>query len=769
MIPGQTPAQRNLRFALRVAGLLAKGFGILFTLLFLAAAALYVALPRIVDGPRVKAVIEGQVQQVLRRPVRIDDLLLTPHGIKLTRFQVLEPDNQTVFMEGEYALVTIKLRALLDKRIELSNVRLSQPKIRVFRDAGGRWSFEDVFLSSGAGRAASARPFALPVSLAAEQTSIENGLIEVDDRLRGRKFTVEKLALSLTRFDVEAPFGFALSFDNVNMLGERKIASSLSLEGEANLAGLDWSQASVRVAKAAVRVDGHDVSGAFWLKGWPSTAFELEAALPDLSAQDLSLWASKPLSWNLPATKVKAAGTLADKRLRVDASAWGGPAVVKASATFDWSAGPLKAAAEAALESFPLDKAAAYKPGLERYELKGGASGEVAVAGTPGRWTFGKTHLRLAGAEAKFKHWRLARADADVTAYEDFARVALSLSNGSVRGFANEFKDLVLAVKLERKDLRVDNLSFRWDASKIRVRGRVVNLPDPRDVWISGTMDQLEWERAQQLVTDLVAAAYVSTRTARGAKAEAEDAKGLWVQTFKYFIPKSFPDTIGRIRIGKTVHKNFSFADMDLFWDVHGVTPQLDTVSGEMRVGLGPGRVNDIQAVSDSHKFLKIVFLPYIYMHKMNSLSVLSAATAYPKSIDFSRIEGQYGIRKGIVTTRFSDVDSPQLIAYADGTADFGREHVDMNILTRLTSYRAPLPEWWVDEQGRPAIGFRVRGDLNRPDLEPRLHKIAAGEIEKTISEGRRRAKERFEAMAKLEQLDAGPAVAVEKPKGAKP
>src|SRR5206468_11550988 len=101
---------------------------------------------------------------------------------------------------------------------------------------------------------------------------------------------------------------------------------------------------------------------------------------------------------------------------------------------------------------------------------------------------------------------------------------------------------------------------------------------------------------------------------------------------------------------------------------------------GDIRVGFGPGRVEDISAVQSSHKFLKIVFLPYIYMHKMNSLSVLSAATAYPKTLDFNRIEGQYGVSRGVVTTRFSQVDSPQLIAYADGTADFGRESVDMNI-----------------------------------------------------------------------------------------
>jgi hypothetical protein len=92
-------------------------------------------------------------------------------------------------------------------------------------------------------------------------------------------------------------------------------------------------------------------------------------------------------------------------------------------------------------------------------------------------------------------------------------------------------------------------------------------------------------------------------------------------------------------------------------------------------------------------------------------------------------------------------------VAYAEGTADFGREIVDMNILTRLGSFDGTLPEWWVDEKGRPAIGFRVKGDINKPDLEPRFKKIGETEIEKEVEEGRARAKKRFIALEKLQTL----------------
>ena len=282
----------------------------------------------------------------------------------------------------------------------------------------------------------------------------------------------------------------------------------------------------------------------------------------------------------------------------------------------------------------------------------------------------------------------------------------------------------------------------------MRLRARVARperASAPKEIELSGSVDKVDWEAAARLWGDIRAA--ISTRTASAS--DVEDRP--WLRTFKYSIPRGFPDTTGRVRVGEITHPNFSFKDAELLWTVRGVTPGLDKLSGEARLSFGPGRVNDIPAVQDSNKFLRVVFLPFIFMHKMNKLSVFSTATAYPKSLDFRRIDGEYGASRGVATTRYFHVDSDQLVAYAEGTADFGREQVDMNILTRLGAYDGTLPEWWVDEKGRPAIGFRVKGDINKPELEPRFKKIEENEIERKVEEGRARARKRFENLEKLQ------------------
>ena len=132
---------------------------------------------------------------------------------------------------------------------------------------------------------------------------------------------------------------------------------------------------------------------------------------------------------------------------------------------------------------------------------------------------------------------------------------------------------------------------------------------------------------------------------------------------------------------------------------LRGVTPALDKVGGEARLRFGPGRVADIPAVQESHKILRVLFLPFIYMHKMNKFSILSTATAYPKMLDFDRIESEYAATKGVATIRYFHVDSKQLVAFSDGSVDFGREQVDMNILTRKPI--ATLPPSSIHQSGK--------------------------------------------------------------------
>lgn len=743
---------KNLRFALRVAWLLTKGFAAVFAVLALLAGGLLYFSPRILDAERVRAGLLSRLQERLGRPVLIQRLILTPQGLKLHGVKIMgETADEPPILEGDHALLTVRLAPLLMRRVELKNARLSSPRIRLRRGADGKWNFSDILRKLTVQPAGPPPGLLTPVALAAERFTIEDGRLEVEDAAHGARAEIERFTLSVDDFSLKDAFSFALSFDNQSTISSRTLTASLSAQGEASLAGLDPAGAFVKASELEITVDGRTVRGSGGLIGLQPPTLDVELLAPALGPEVWLSYLRRPLAVSFPPGRWKARLRFEEPKLAVVErfQLTAGPLSAEATGQLDMRGELARVEAQVWVSTFPLSSVAAFYPKAERYALKGSAWGRAVLSGDRERLALHEASLGVRGLSARLKHGLISGGDADLEATRDFNVLALRVRKGAGESFSNTVADLSFWARVSRRDLSLDGVSMRWNGERLRARARVVDLSNPKEVSVSAALDRLHWEKTQELVAGYLAV--ITTGTTQAAQARAEGKP--WVKIFKYVIPRRFPDTIGRLRVGEVTHKNFSFSNTDLLWDIRGVDPTLKKAGGDLWVGFGPGRISDIEAVQDSHKFLRIVFLPYVYMHKMNKLSAFSAATAYPKTLDFARIEGEYGVSQGIVTTRFFSVDSPQLKAHADGTADFGRERVDMGILTRLTSYNYPLPEWWVDESGRPAIAFRVKGDLGNPDLEPRLNKMGSDEIETSVEDGRKKAKARFGAVEKLENL----------------
>jgi hypothetical protein len=723
-----------------------RGFGLSFIVLVMLVAG-FAAYAYHKFGPEdARLMAITQLQAMLHREVTIERMVLAPRGLKLKGLRV----RRAAGAEGDLlvcdtALVTVKLRPLLRRRLEFDTLRLESPQIFLTRETDGSWDIADLFTTTKAARGGT-----LPLALAAAETVVIDGVLKVDDRKRGRKISFEKLALRADGFDQDQPFPLEVSFVNAVTFGTRTLTTSVSAEGSMDLAGLRWSSATARADRFTAEADGVKVSGKGEIANFLRPVFDVQASVPALGPERWVRWTGRDLRLSLPATKWSARVNWSSppiwdiERLSIETPA----GTATGSGVFDVTTDTAYLRAQLATKDAVLEKSADWHPSWAARAPRGKATLSGTVEGKLGALQLKDAVLVLRGFGATWGDRKVEGADIDVFVADEFASIKAAVTKGKVVAFGNSFDDLAIALSVAKQTLTVENLGLRWGASQLRLRGRVDRLSAPKEVLISGNLDKLVWEDAQRLVTGI--AASISTRTVSAEERESRP----WLSTFKYVIPRSFPDTVAHLRVGEVKQENFWCKDLDLLWSIRGVTPALDKVNGEARMRFGPGRVADIPAVQNSHKLLQVMFLPFIYMHKMNKFSILSTATAYPKTLDFARIESEYAVTKGVATIRYFHVDSPQLVAFADGMADFGREQVDMNILTRLPKYVGPtLPEWWTDEAGATAIGFRVKGDLNKPELEPRFKKIGGDEIERRLEEGRAGGKKRFDAIAKLQTL----------------
>ncbi|MFI5344856.1 MAG: AsmA-like C-terminal region-containing protein [Elusimicrobiota bacterium] len=743
--------RERVRAVLRVFGRFFHGIlrviGWIFLVLVLFTAGLGTYAYRRFSPEEARRVAAEQLTALVHREVTIDHLVLSPRGLKVIGLRVRRGasgvDGDTLICDS--AVVTVKLRPLLSRRLEFDTVLLQSPQISLSRDADGNWNLADIFGSSAA---AGGHPAALPLALASAETIVEDGVLRVNDHMRGRKLLFEKLSLRVDGFDQDKPFPVSASFRMSDTVGGRSLTATASASGEVDLAGFRWSSATATSENLRIEVEGVPFKGRASVRGFTSPLIEASLSAPALSPEDWRHLLGRPVALALPQIRwtikaeLPAPGMLDVQKLTAETPA-GAASLV---GLFDFAASTPTLSVEITARDADLAKAGSWNPDWAKHALSGKASLRAAVTGWSGRLQAREAEVNLRGFGGAWGERRVEGVDADVSIGDEFTKIKASVSKGKAFVVGNVFDEIALGMTVENQNLALDRLSLRWGGSRVRLRARVEHLSAPKEVVLSGNVDKIDWNAAARLVMDVRAA--ISTRTAT-----AGDEERPWLRTFKYSIPRGFPDSRGHVRVGEITHPNFNCKDLELLWSVRGVTPALDKLAGEARLSFGPGRVGDIPAVQDSNKFLRVVFLPFIFMHKMNNLSVFSGNTAYPKSLDFAKIDGEYGASKGVATIRYFHVDSPQLVAYTQGTADLARETVDMNIMTRLTSYRGTLPEWWVDEAGRPAIGFRVKGDINKPDLEPRFKKIGENEMEQKVDEGRAQAKKRFEALEKLQTL----------------
>ena len=126
------------------------GLGVLLLL----AVALVVALPYLVDAPKVQAAIAHSASQALGRPVSFASLslaVLPLPALRLTDLRVAEDPKfgTTPFVTVGEGRLGLRLWPLLRGRIEVTELTLERPRLSLIQESGGRWNIASLGASAG--------------------------------------------------------------------------------------------------------------------------------------------------------------------------------------------------------------------------------------------------------------------------------------------------------------------------------------------------------------------------------------------------------------------------------------------------------------------------------------------------------------------------------------------------------------------------------------------------------------------------------------------
>lgn len=174
-----------------------------------------VAVPYLVDMPRVQALIASTATQTLGRPVRFAAMSVSVLPLPAVVLRDLEVAEDPAFGKGAFLKlremrVRLKLWPLLATRIELGDFVLEKPTISLVQAADGRWNFATLGQTPEAGSAPPARPRAGggggggasggAAALLGSRVKIDDGVVTYETRRSGApaRYRVEDLDLTLT-------------------------------------------------------------------------------------------------------------------------------------------------------------------------------------------------------------------------------------------------------------------------------------------------------------------------------------------------------------------------------------------------------------------------------------------------------------------------------------------------------------------------------------------------------------------------------------------
>jgi AsmA protein len=196
--------------------------------LLLLGAALAILARLLITPERIKGVILPKAESALNRPVSLESIEISLFsGITLNQLVVQEKTGNEPFIAAEKVVLRYRLWPLLFKRVVIDEIRLVTPRIRIERQADGRFNFSDLLEE---GKKEQAEPTkeerSEPVDLLVSRVELSNGRLLFIDHRSGAatpfRQEVNELNVSAREISLgkEFPFNFGARVNEGMLKGE---------------------------------------------------------------------------------------------------------------------------------------------------------------------------------------------------------------------------------------------------------------------------------------------------------------------------------------------------------------------------------------------------------------------------------------------------------------------------------------------------------------------------------------------------------------------
>lgn len=667
---------------------------------------------------KIKEMMVQAASEKLKREIRLGEIKIGLFsGIQIQDFALSEAPafKNGTFVQSEKFVLKFQLLPLLKKKILIDELSLSAPQIRVVQNPDGKsFNFSDLIASSTAPSKSTPQTESVPkptaVSLTVSKLKITRGKVEFIDRSPKKiQLAASPIELAVTGTGLDAPMQLDLLVGIVSQVQGKKISGELKSKMMLDLKEekVQMDSLQFRLAEANLVVKGK-------VNKFLRPELDLSLSISEINFQKLADWVTLTKDLRIsgsPKLELLLKGTLEDM-------------LGSLSAEFTES--------ELAYQNlFQKEKGTGFS-----LSCKAKIKNQKDVSVDSLQLKLGTMELtskgELTGLDSKLPgiKMEIQAARMDLKQLRAFSKMAapydlggeISLRTNAV-GTLNSPKingslslDKVQA-KVEKMNLdslngQADFTDSSLEISKLTGKISAAGKP-PADFTIKTSVKNFSKPEifldAQISAFDL--GMFEDDKKKEPKKEEQKAPK-------KEDVPYKGPEIkcSGKITVDKVLHPRLEAQSANASWNLSGITPDLNKLSGALQVGMGEGKMQKVPVLSFIAPILR----------------------TDPSMLAFSKLGGNFTITQGIAKTDDFQVNSPVVDLFAKGTLSLPKNLPEEMMLTAKLpagSIGGSVGEFLTDEAGRPTFVFKMKGSW-KPTLDTSLvTKKATEELKKKGTE----------------------------------
>jgi len=730
------------RWMIGLSKILLKFLLLLTMISFLALSLLWIAIVKLFNAQQISEAITSQVQTVFNRPVQIGSLdLKFFNTVELKGFAVLDTEVQPglPFISAESVLIRYKLLPLLEHQLIIDEITLNKPRFEVLRSEEGKYNIPTIHMPRNNQTTYVDKKTGHKWQIHIEDWSIKEGVISVKDIKSGGAHAIYGLNVHFNKLN----FSDWSSFELETVLRNKWKGHISDLEiygqGEINFAQFNWEKFALREFKTQVAIFQKPVKMSIDFQNLLNPAFTVTANTPEFTPENLSVFDENLPPFRVPTSAITLKGHL-DKSytqfLLEEATLKSKEITATASGDMDFSANPFVANLQLKTGWIDLAKFSTYYPAVKKFKLTGQGMLSAKVSRKGDKNNLSVVEINAKKSSGSFWGFEAKDVSGNFTAKQNFTDLYAQTTDGTLQVANSIFEKLQLTASYRKGNVYGYIGSALLNEVPLKLRLSINNIKkDSRTIDTSiylQTFDPMKFIGVVGDFVDVISA--ISTEPSEPSPVQTGDLA--WMRNFRDRLPEFMPNFSGTLYADTFTSNVLSGEQFNAEFDLTGLLPGATQLNGTLDMRLGKGVIHQMEKVAEEQEALNVTFTPFIMLHRMETSGSFKVGEVL-KDVAVDEMAASVDFKNGTMIINNAFTQGPVISAAISGWTDWVRETFELVVWTMITpsSRRGILAENLTDENGNPALAFKISSSM----LKPKVEMLRAKKTNTQIQDARKR------------------------------